>query len=118
MEMNYRNKNRGYQQLRVWQDAIDFYSAHRDYELTGGCVGRESVLECGGWRGRGLTPLSARAMPSQAKAACALTPHPPHSKTWRQCERFMCSLERKEMQGDWIDHLILKESNIAYGGSG
>ena len=26
------------------------------------------------------------------------------------------SLERKEMQGDWIDHLVLKESNIAYGG--
>ena len=27
MEMNYRNKNRGYQQLRVWHDAIDFYVA-------------------------------------------------------------------------------------------
>jgi len=25
METNYRNKNRGYQQLRVWQDAIEFY---------------------------------------------------------------------------------------------
>lgn len=25
METNYRNKNRGYQQLRVWHDAIDFY---------------------------------------------------------------------------------------------
>src|SRR6266850_8528503 len=25
METNYRNKNRGYQQLRVWQDAIDYY---------------------------------------------------------------------------------------------
>jgi len=25
METNYRNKNLGYQQLRVWQDAIDFY---------------------------------------------------------------------------------------------
>jgi len=25
------------------------------------------------------------------------------------------SLERKEMQGDWIDHLVLKESNAAYG---
>ena len=25
--MNYRNKNRGYQQLRVWQDAIEFYVA-------------------------------------------------------------------------------------------
>jgi len=24
METNYRNKNRGYQQLRVWQDAIDY----------------------------------------------------------------------------------------------
>ncbi len=27
------------------------------------------------------------------------------------------SLERKEMAGDWIDHLVLKESNIAYGGA-
>ena len=25
METSYRNKNRGYQQLRVWQDAIDHY---------------------------------------------------------------------------------------------
>src|SRR5437867_3054738 len=25
METNYRNKNRGYQQLRVWEDAIDYY---------------------------------------------------------------------------------------------
>src|SRR5690242_20152936 len=25
MEANYRNKNRGYQQLRVWQDAIQLY---------------------------------------------------------------------------------------------
>src|SRR5258708_22939395 len=25
MELNYRNKNRGYQQLRVWHDAVDYY---------------------------------------------------------------------------------------------
>ena len=25
MEMNYRNKNRGHQQLRVWQDAVEYY---------------------------------------------------------------------------------------------
>ncbi|MGA3284161.1 MAG: four helix bundle protein [Verrucomicrobiota bacterium] len=31
--------------------------------------------------------------------------------------KLVASLERKEMQGDWIDHLVLKESNIAYGGS-
>ena len=29
--------------------------------------------------------------------------------------RLVESLERKEMQGDWIDHLMLKESNLAYG---
>ena len=25
------------------------------------------------------------------------------------------SLERKQLSGDWIDHLIVKESNEAYG---
>jgi four helix bundle protein len=25
MKSNYRNKNRGYQQLRVWQEAISYY---------------------------------------------------------------------------------------------
>ncbi len=25
------------------------------------------------------------------------------------------SLEQKQMSGDWIDHLIVKESNEAYG---
>jgi hypothetical protein len=25
------------------------------------------------------------------------------------------SLERKEMAGDWIDHLVIKESNVVYG---
>jgi hypothetical protein len=24
------------------------------------------------------------------------------------------SLERKQMSGDWIDHLVIKESNVAY----
>src|SRR3990172_3258346 len=54
------------------------------------------VLECGGWRGTGLTPLStgtyARCgwldvegsiLPHTRKAVCALPPHPPHSKTLR-----------------------------------
>jgi len=26
------------------------------------------------------------------------------------------SLEQKEQRGDWIDHLVLKESNMAYIG--
>jgi hypothetical protein len=28
--------------------------------------------------------------------------------------KLVASLERKELQGDWIDHLVLKESNTAY----
>ena len=52
----------------------------------GGCQAR-SVLECGDWRGTGLAPLwnepGARINPARVKAACALVPHPPHSKTWR-----------------------------------
>ena len=44
------------------------------------------VLACGGWRGTGLTPLwqdelDARTQPARGKAVCALTPHPPQSKT-------------------------------------
>ncbi len=31
METNYRNKNRGYQQLRVWQDAIEFYVLYLEF---------------------------------------------------------------------------------------
>ena len=45
---------------------------------------RGSVLDCGGWRGTGLTPLFLCAKSSVGKAACALAPHPPQSKTWRQ----------------------------------
>ena len=42
-----------------------------------------SVLECGGWRGMGLTPLFLRPPAFVGKAVCALAPHPPHSKTLR-----------------------------------
>ena len=51
-----------------------------------------SVLECGGWRGTGLTPLSTRATPADTKVACALTTHPPHSKTWRLWPVYFCFL--------------------------
>ena len=69
MQANYRNKNRGYQQLRVWQDAIQDYKALNDLAFR---------LE------NGLLKLVE-------------------------------SLERKQETGDWIDNLIIKESNVAYG---
>jgi len=29
--------------------------------------------------------------------------------------RLVESLEKKEISGDWIDHLVVKESNAVYG---
>jgi len=59
----------------------------RAWQMADGGWNPRSVLECGDWRGTGLAPLwnesSARVNPVHAKAACALTPHPPQSKTWR-----------------------------------
>ena len=78
MQVRYRNKNRGYQQLRVWQDAIEFY-----------------VACCHVFR---PFPFELRRVVSQ-ETASADSVH-----------------RRKEMQGDWVDHLVLKESNLAYGG--
>jgi hypothetical protein len=50
MESGYRNKNRGYQQLRVWQDAIDFYVA-----LLPG-IPHRFPTNSSGWHRRELPP--------------------------------------------------------------
>jgi len=59
----------------------------RAWQMADGGWNPRSVLECGDWRGTGLAPLwnesRARMNPANVKAACALTPHPPQSKTWR-----------------------------------
>jgi hypothetical protein len=68
MQTNYKNKNRGYQQLRVWQDAIDVYVLNNlSFKLENGLL------------------------------------------------KLVESLEHKQETGDWIDSLIIKESNAAYG---
>jgi len=60
-----RNKNRGYQKLRVWIDAIKYYE----------------------------------------KTCTVFTNFPYELK----------SLENKRERGEWIDTLMVKESNAAYG---
>jgi hypothetical protein len=84
METNYRNKNRGFQQLRVWQDAIDLY-----------------VLTC----------RVFRKFPYELKRALNDLSFRLENGLLRLVE----SLERKQQTGDWIDSLIIKESNLAYG---
>jgi len=146
METNYRNKNRGYQQLRVWQDAIDFYvscsrvfrtwpydlrrvasqeiasvdSVHRNI-AEGYC--RRSLREylqflnfALGSLGESVSGLIAYHKAGQLQPADFDALNALAFKLENGLLKLVESLERKEMAGDWIDHLVLKESNIAYGG--
>jgi len=146
METNYRNKNRGYQQLRVWQDAIDFYvscsrvfrtwpydlrrvasqeiasadSVHRNI-AEGYC--RRSIREylqflnfALGSLGESVSGLIAYHKAGQLQPADFDSLNALAFKLENGLLKLVESLERKEMAGDWIDHLVLKESNIAYGG--
>jgi len=147
METNYRNKNRGYQQLRVWQDAIDFYvsccrifrawpydlrrvasqgiasadSVHRNI-AEGYC--RRSIreylqfLNFGlGSLGESVSGLIAYHKTGQLQSADFDSLNALAFKPENGLLKLVESLERKEMAGDWIDHLVLKESNIAYAGA-
>jgi len=145
MEYSYKNKNRGYQQLRVWDDAIEFYVAccrvfrQFPYELKrvasqeiasadsvhrniaeGYC--RRSIREymqylnfALGSLGESVSGLiachKARQLGEQDFASLNAVAYKLENGLLKLVE----SLERKEMQGDWIDHLVLKESNEIYG---
>ncbi len=146
MDTNYRNKNRGYQQLRVWQDAIDFYanccrvfralpydlrrvasqaiasadSVHRNI-AEGYC--RRSIREylnflnfALGSLGESVSGLFAYRKAQQVSEADFEHLNALAFKLENGLLRLVESLERKEMQGDWVDHLVLKESDLAYGG--
>ncbi|MGH7833848.1 MAG: hypothetical protein ACREQK_09410, partial [Candidatus Binatia bacterium] len=74
-----KNKNRGYQQLRVWQDAIDYY---------------------------GLSSRVFGSFPYQLSSVAY--------KLENELLKLIESLERKKLSGDWIDQLVVKESNGVY----
>ena len=146
METNYRNKNRGYQQLRVWQDAIDFYVSccrvfrTRPYDLRrvvsqeiasadsvhrniaeGYC--RRSIREylqflnfALGSLGESVSGLIAYHKAGQLQPVDFDSQNALAYKLENGLLKLVESLERKEMAGDWIDHLVLKESNVAYAG--
>jgi four helix bundle protein len=144
MQTNYRNKNRGYQQLRVWQDAIDYYvmncrvfrvfpyelkrvasqaiasddSVHRNI-AEGYC--RRSIKEYINFLYTALSSLgeSVSGLIAYRKAK-QLTEGEFNDlnalafKLENGLLKLVESLERKKMDGDWIDTLIIKESNVAY----
>jgi four helix bundle protein len=145
LEQIYRNKNRGYQQLRVWQDAIDFYvlncrifkgfqfelrrvgsqaiasadSVHRNI-AEGYC--RRSLREylqflnfALGSLGESVSGLYAYRQAQQIGETDFKALDELAFKLENGLLKLVESLEHKQEKGDWIDSLIVKESNVAYG---
>jgi four helix bundle protein len=145
METSYRNKNRGYQQLRVWQDAIEFYvlscrvfrrfpyelkrvalqaiasadSVHRNI-VEGYC--RCSIREYLYYLNIGLGSLGESVSgvyacrQAEQLTECEFNPLDALAfKLENGLLKLVESLERKQDAGDWIDTLVIKESNVAYG---
>jgi four helix bundle protein len=141
----YRNKNRGYQQLRVWEDAIDLYvltcrifrmfpyelkrvasqaiasadSVHRNIS-EGYC--RRSLKEylyhlnvSLGSLGESVSGLMAYRKAEQISEQNFNSLNDLSFKLENGLLELVESLERKQEAGDWIDSLILRESNLAYG---
>jgi len=145
METNYRNKNRGYQQLRVWEDAIEYYvltcrvfrkfpydlrrvasqaiasadSGHRNI-AEGYC--RRSIREYIQFLyislsslGESVSGLIAYRKADQITETDFKALNDLAFKLENGLLKLVESLEQKRTTGEWIDSLVIKESNVAYG---
>jgi len=145
MESSFRNKNRGYQQLRVWNDVIDYFvmtcrvfrafpselrrvasqaiasadSVHRNI-AEGYC--RRSIREYLNFLNISLDSLGESVSGLQAYLRSGLLSESQFEemnslafKLENGLLKLVESLERKKLAGDWIDTLIINESNVAYG---
>ena len=139
-----RNRNRGYQQLRVWEDAIEFYalcseafqkfqfelkrvagqaiassdSVHRNI-AEGYC--RRSVHEYLNFLNYALGSLGESVSGFHAYRKAGQISEEDFEKLdslafklENGLLKLVESLERKRDKGDWIDHLIIKETNLTY----
>ncbi|MFH0907547.1 MAG: four helix bundle protein [bacterium] len=140
----YKNRNRGYQQLRVWADAIELYrqtsvlfrrfpyelkrvvsqkiastdSIHRNI-AEGYC--RRSIKEYRqhlyvslGSAGESVSGLMACHAAEQIDENEFVIQNDLAFKLENGLLRLVESLERKQESGEWIDHLVVKESNGVY----
>ena len=140
-----KNKNRGYQKLRVWNDAIDYYvntcdvfrgfpfelkrvaaqaiassdSVHRNI-AEGYC--RRSIREylnflniALGSLGESVSGLHAYRKAKQISEEDFQELDRLAYKLQNGLLRLVESLEQKRERGEWTDHLMVKESNAIYG---
>ena len=143
----FKNKNRGYQQLRVWQDSIEFYrltsqvfrrlpyelkrvgsqaiaasdSVHRNI-AEGYC--RKSIREylnflniALGSLGENVSGLYAYRKAEQITEQEFATLNELAFKLENELLKLVESLEKKKLEGEWIDSLIVREGNQEYGKS-
>ena len=140
-----KNKDRGYQKLIVWNDAIEYYALTQEvfrkfpYELKrvaaqaiassdsvhrniaeGYC--RRSIHEylnflniALGSLGESISGLHAYRKAKQISEEDFEKLDSLGYKIENGLLKLVESLEEKREQGDWIDHLIVKESNAVYG---
>ena len=140
-----KNKNRGYQKLTVWSDAIEYYAMTQEvfrkfpYELKriavqaigssdsvhrniaeGYC--RRSINEylnflniALGSLGESISGLYAYRKARNISEEDFQKLDSLGYKIENGLLRLVESLERKRQQGDWIDTLIVRESNAIYG---
>ena len=140
-----KNRNRGYQKLIVWNDAINYYSLTYDvfrsfpFELKrvasqqiasadsvhrhiaeGYC--RRSIKEylnflniSLGSLGESVSGLYSYRKAKQISKEQFERLDSEAYKLENGLLKLVESLERKRDRGDWIDHLVVKESNAVYG---
>jgi four helix bundle protein len=139
-----KNKNRGYQQLRVWQDAVEFYrqtsrvfrkfpyelkrvgsqaiaasdSVHRNI-AEGYC--RKSIREYLNFLNIALSSLGENVSGLHAYRVAGQIAEEDFQMLDQLAYKLengllkpVESLERKRLNGDWIDTLIVKELNEEY----
>jgi four helix bundle protein len=140
-----KNKNRGYQKLRVWNDAIEYYAMTQEafrkfpYEfkrIAGQAIAsadsvhrniaegycRRSIHEylnflniALGSLGESVSGLHAYRESNQLTKEEFETLDALAYKLENGLLRLVESLEQKREQGDWVENLMVKESNAIYG---
>ena len=137
-----KNKNRGYQKLRVWSDAIDYFvetcrifrnfphkrlaaqaisasdSVHRNI-AEGYC--RRSIHEylnflniALGSLGESVSGLYAYRKAGQLNEENFQKLDTIAYKLENELLKLVESLEQKRERGEWIDYLVIKDSNAVY----
>ncbi len=140
-----KNKNRGYQNLRVWHDAIEYYRiscpVYRSFPYELRRISSQGIASCDSVHrniAEGYCRRSIReyinflyiALGSLGESVSGLYAYRKAGhlteedfqkldavafKLENGLLKLVNSLEKKRDSGDWTDHLMVKESNSIYG---